>query len=89
MKRIFKTLGTPTPQDYPALVELPDYNRDLDIMCYPPLRSFADITPQIDNVGISLLSQMLTYDPLQRCSAADAMKHDYFSADNIKQMSHK
>jgi len=89
LKRIFKTLGTPTPQDYPALVELPDYNRDLDIMCYPPLRSFADITPQIDNVGISLLSQMLTYDPLQRCSAADAMKHDYFSADNIKQMSHK
>lgn len=84
LKRIFKTLGTPTPNEYPALVELPEYNRDPDIMCYPPPESLADIIPQIDQLGISLLSQMLAYDPLQRCSAADAMKHYYFNAETIK-----
>lgn len=85
LKRIFKTLGTPQPCAYPTVVELPDYNRDPDIMHYPPPPSFADVAPRIDGMGLHLLAQMLTYDPLQRCSAADAMKHDYFSADTIKQ----
>ena len=59
-------------------------------MHYPPPRSFADIAPQIDGIGLGLLAQMLAYDPLQRCSAADAMKHDYFNADTIKtQLFHK
>jgi|Transcript_6957 cyclin-dependent kinase len=78
LKRIFKTLGSPTQQAYPALVELPDYTNELDAMGYPPPSSLTDVTPHIDHAGINLLSQMLTYDPLQRCSAADAMKHEYF-----------
>lgn len=90
LKRIFKTLGTPIPQAYPSLIELPDYNRDPDIMHYPSPRSFSDVAPQINGIGLDLLAQMLKYDPLQRCSAADAMKHEYFNADTMKQqMSHK
>jgi serine/threonine protein kinase len=59
-------------------------------MHYPPPRSFSDVAPQIEGVGLDLLAQMLAYDPLQRCSAADAMKHVYFNADTMKQqMSHK
>eukprot|EP00629_Pelagomonadales_sp_RCC1024_P006980 CAMPEP_0119270012 /NCGR_PEP_ID=MMETSP1329-20130426/7172_1 /TAXON_ID=114041 /ORGANISM="Genus nov. species nov., Strain RCC1024" /LENGTH=233 /DNA_ID=CAMNT_0007270017 /DNA_START=349 /DNA_END=1049 /DNA_ORIENTATION=+ len=84
LKRIFKTLGTPTQDSYPSLVELPDYNHDLHATHYPPPVSFADIAPQIDRLGISLLSQMLAFDPLQRCSAADAIKHTYFNSDVLK-----
>jgi cyclin-dependent kinase len=81
LKRIFKTLGSPIQQSYPGLVELPDYNRDPKIMQYPPPRSFSDVVPGIDGTGRSLLEKMLAYDPLQRCSAADAMKHEYFNAN--------
>jgi len=84
LKRIFKTLGTPTQESYPTLAELPDYNHDLHATHYPPPVSFADIAPQIDRLGVSLLSQMLAFDPLQRCSAADAIKHTYFNSDVLK-----
>lgn len=84
LKRIFKTLGTPTQENYPALIELPDYSHDLHVTHYPPPVSFTDIAPQIDRLGISLLSQMLAFDPLQRCSAADAIKHAYFNSDVLK-----
>jgi len=86
LKRIFKTLGTPTQQNYPALMELPDYNHDLNVTHYPPPASFTDIAPQIDHLGIDLLSQMLAFDPLQRCSAADAIKHTYFNSDMLKHL---
>lgn len=79
LKRIFKTLGTPVQRTYPLLVELPDYNKDLDTTQYPAPRSFSSVAPQIDGIGLCLLEQMLAYDPLKRCSAADAMRHDYFS----------
>ena len=59
-------------------MELPDYNSDVDTM-FPPPTSFSRVAPQIDDIGLGLLQQMLAYDPLRRCSAADAMKHDYFS----------
>jgi serine/threonine protein kinase len=81
LKRIFKTLGSPIQQHYPGLVELPDYNRDPEIMQYSPPRSFSDVVPRIDGIGLSLLEEMLAYDPLRRCSAADAMKHEYFNAN--------
>jgi len=81
LKRIFKTLGSPTQEEYPSLVELPDYNNhDTNEKIYSPPSSFSDIAPQIDDLGISLLSKMLLYDPSRRCSAAEAMKHDYFSS---------
>ncbi len=50
-------------------------------MQYPPPRPFSDVVPRIDGTGRSLLEKMLAYDPLQRCSAADAMKHEYFNAN--------
>jgi len=53
----------------------------------PPV-SFADVAPQIDRLGISLLSQMLAFDPLQRCSAADAIKHAYFNSNVLPGPSH-
>lgn len=81
LKRIFKTLGTPTEQSYPSLIELPDYNQDPDIIRYAPPKSFSEVAPQIDGIGLHLLEQMLAYNPLKRCSAADAMKHEYFNSD--------
>jgi cyclin-dependent kinase len=81
LKRIFKTLGTPTEESYPSLIELPDYNQDPDVIRYAPPKSFSEVAPQIDGIGLHLLEQMLAYNPLKRCSAADAMKHEYFNSD--------
>ena len=50
-------------------------------MQYSPPWSFSDVVPRIDGIGLSLLEEMLAYDPLRRCSAADAMKHEYFNAN--------
>mmetsp|Transcript_2990 Transcript_2990/g.8744 ORF Transcript_2990/g.8744 Transcript_2990/m.8744 type:complete len:294 (-) Transcript_2990:304-1185(-) len=83
LKRIFRTLGTPMQESYPSLVELPDYNQDPDAMRYPPPKSFSEVAPQIDRIGLILLEQMLAYNPLKRCSAADAMKHQYFDSDAV------
>ena len=68
---------------HPTLVELPYYKHYLRVT-HPPPVSIADVAPQIDRLGISLLSQMLTFDPLQRCSATDAIKHAYFSSDVLQ-----
>ena len=46
---------------------------------YPPPRAMADVVPALDDVGIDLFANMIAYDPLRRTTAADAMKHHYFS----------
>ncbi|KAJ8598999.1 hypothetical protein CTAYLR_009465 [Chrysophaeum taylorii] len=77
LNRIFKTLGTPTPDVYPGILDLPDYKPD-QLHVYPPT-PLADKVPNLDAHGLDLLHRMLAYDPARRCSAADAMKHPYFS----------
>lgn len=37
------------------------------------------LVPTLDQDGVDLLEQMLQYDPAKRITAADAMKHPFFS----------
>mmetsp|Transcript_7523 Transcript_7523/g.22884 ORF Transcript_7523/g.22884 Transcript_7523/m.22884 type:complete len:290 (+) Transcript_7523:222-1091(+) len=76
LNRIFKTLGTPTPETYPNIVDLPDYKPSPQL--YPP-RPLTDVVANLDPEGLDLLAHMLAYDPAQRCAAADAAKHPYFA----------
>jgi len=75
--KIFRLLGTPDAREWPALTELPEWKPQLHDPAYPP-RSLATIAPNLDPLGLDLLSRMLRYDPTKRSSAADAMKHAYF-----------
>ncbi|KAG7382307.1 Cell division control protein 2 [Phytophthora pseudosyringae] len=77
LDRIFRLLGTPTVEIYPAIVDLPEYRRDFPV--YPTPESLAHLVPTLDADGVDLLEQMLQYDPAKRITAADAMVHPYFS----------
>ena len=82
LDRIFRLLGTPSPQSYPDIVNLPEYSQDLPQ--YPPPRGgVASLVPTLDPQGLNLLEQMLQYDPAQRISAQSALEHPFFSDLNV------
>eukprot|EP00128_Syssomonas_multiformis_P006224 Colp12_sorted_trinity150504_noHs@6808 len=74
--RIFKVLGTPTPETWPQITEYPDYKPNFPI--YPP-QSLQSVCPNLDPYGLDLLTRMLKYQPDQRISADEAMTHPYFA----------
>jgi len=75
LMRIFKLLGTPNPETWPGVVELPEYKADFPV--YPP-QSLAHAIPDLDASGIDLMSQMLQYDPNKRITAKAGMSHPFF-----------
>jgi cyclin-dependent kinase len=77
--KIFKTLGTPTKQEWPGMVELPDYKDNFPKYSQKDL---ARLVPRLDPAGLDLLKSMLQYDPDNRVTADQAMKHPFF--DNLK-----
>ena len=82
LDRIFRLLGTPSPQSYPDIVNLPEYSQDLPQ--YPPPRGgVASLVPTLDPQGLNLLEQMLQYDPARRISAQGALEHPFFSDLNV------
>mmetsp|Transcript_26425 Transcript_26425/g.57942 ORF Transcript_26425/g.57942 Transcript_26425/m.57942 type:complete len:309 (+) Transcript_26425:293-1219(+) len=81
LDRIFRLLGTPTPQMYPDIVNLPEFSPDLPQ--YPPPRgNIASLVPKLDPQGVNLLEQMLQYDPGRRISAQRALEHPFFAGIN-------
>jgi cyclin-dependent kinase 7 len=73
--RIFKTLGTPSKENWPGADELP-YFVEYTHMVSPDLQSiFPDATPE----SLQLLSQLLYYNPKGRSNAMHAMEHPFFT----------
>ena len=59
LERIFRKLGTPTPEIYPKIVELPDYRNDWTI--HPRPESLHHLVPKLSEAGVDLLDSMLQY----------------------------
>ena len=76
--KIFTVLGSPSKEDWPHVGELSNYVEFTetkaigwtDLACF---QSFPAST-------VDQLSKMLVMNPLKRITAAQALKHDYFSA---------
>jgi len=78
LMKIFQALGTPTESTWPGVSSLPCYRPNFpnwkgnNVDYY--VRKFED------KDGIDLLQKMLVYNPNNRISAKEAIKHPYFDA---------
>ncbi|KAI3654339.1 hypothetical protein MP228_001058 [Amoeboaphelidium protococcarum] len=78
--RIFRTLGTPTEENWQGVAQLPDYKTTFPKWQAQKLRSIIK-DENLCDLGIDLMEKMLKYDPGQRISAKQALCHAYFTAD--------
>ncbi|KAF9015314.1 kinase-like domain-containing protein [Cyathus striatus] len=77
LSMIFKLLGPPTKTTWPDYASLP-LAKTLTLPApQPPM--FRQKFPYLTTSGIDLLMSLLTYDPDQRISAEEALKHPYFT----------
>lgn len=75
---IFQVLGTPGEMNglWPGVSKLPDYR---DVFPKFPGQSLASILPTVDAEGIDLIASMLRYNPAERVSAKEALRHPWFN----------
>ncbi|KAF1808302.1 Pkinase-domain-containing protein [Eremomyces bilateralis CBS 781.70] len=76
LQKIFRLMGTPSARSWPDLPNLPEYKANFQVYATQDLRM---IIPQIDPVGLSLLTSMLQMRPDLRITAADGLKHPWFN----------
>jgi cyclin-dependent kinase len=74
LDKIFKIRGTPDPDVWTDMTELPLYEEGMPN--YEP-QNLADLVPDLDDLGLDLLDKMLQSDPDKRISAADALDHPF------------
>ncbi len=91
LTRIFRVLGVPSRDDWPGLLDLPEgRNVENNMRHLGPPKGLHTVLPRLskDPVAMDLLQKMLQYDPSERISARDAMRHPYFrelDANNVAQ----
>ncbi|CAB0044908.1 unnamed protein product [Trichogramma brassicae] len=73
---VFKELGTPNDRIWPGYSKLP-MTKKVSFSQYP-VNNIRQRFNLLTDLGIDLLNKFLTYDPEQRISAEDALKHGYF-----------
>lgn len=73
---IFAALGTPTPDTWPGLEQLPQFTKFNECAGTPLSVMFAAASPD----ALDLLGKLLTFDPAKRPTAKEALEHPYFSS---------
>ncbi|KAF2399674.1 Pkinase-domain-containing protein [Trichodelitschia bisporula] len=76
LQKIFRLMGTPSERSWPGLTQFTEYKPNWPVFATQDLRN---ILPQIDPIGIQLLTSMLQMRPDMRVSAQDALRHPWFS----------
>ncbi|OZJ06775.1 hypothetical protein BZG36_00423 [Bifiguratus adelaidae] len=74
LNKMFKAIGTPTVEEWPAMESLSGYVQ-FEKIEKVPLRTYVSAA---SGDTLDLLEKMLTYDPLKRISSRDALFHPYF-----------
>ncbi|KAI9695366.1 MAG: negative regulator of the PHO system [Bogoriella megaspora] len=75
LQKIFRLMGTPSERTWPGISQFPEYRPNFHVYATQDLRL---ILPQIDQVGLQLLQQMLQLRPEMRITAAAALQHPWF-----------
>lgn len=82
--KMFQYLGTPDIDDWPSLgIFITNSDKLQHFKGSFPKWSKTDnlrkdFVSKIEQTGVDLLEAMLTYDPVQRITAQDALQHPYF-----------
>jgi len=76
--KIFKILGRPTEEIWPGFKLLPNAPK-FDMNAIQPYSTLRQKFRYVTEAGIDLMNKLLTYDPQQRISADEALKHPYFN----------
>ncbi|GAA6027408.1 hypothetical protein JCM8097_007839 [Rhodosporidiobolus ruineniae] len=74
--KIFRLMGTPTPQSWPGLTQMPDYKTTFPRWAPTDLQQL--LGAEMDDRALDLLERMLQIDPDRRMSAKRALTHPYF-----------
>lgn len=75
LMHIFRILGTPNAQTWPAVVELPEWDENFPIY---PAKKLEKVVPGLTEQGYDILKKCLQYDPSKRITAEVALNHPYF-----------
>lgn len=73
----FQDLGTPSEKIWPGFNQLPAVKK-MKFNEYP-ISNLRGKFSTLSEIGLGLLIKFLTYDPAQRVTAEEAMKHGYFT----------
>lgn len=79
---IFDLVGPPNRDNWPDATHLPN-KQDLNIGLTSTRSLESRFTPLMGEVGVSLLSHLLTLDPKCRYNALDALDHIYFKSEPL------
>ncbi|KAK9452338.1 kinase-like domain-containing protein [Limtongia smithiae] len=79
IQRIFEYLGYPTEKTWPGYSKLPHGRTIRQPSSAKPPQPLHSHFPFLTASGVDLLSKLLSLDPSQRISAADALMHPYFT----------
>jgi len=83
LKSMFEVLGTPTEEIWPGFSRIPLINRMPNLtkrIIENNVRArFKKRSRTLTALGFDLLERLLTYDPNQRITASEALKHGFFT----------
>ena len=71
---IFRLMGTPTPDDWPGLENIPFWRQTFPDW---PARPMAALVPNMAPEGVDFVTRILRYDCKKRLSAKAALHHPY------------
>ncbi|ORY38525.1 putative cell division cycle 2 [Rhizoclosmatium globosum] len=77
LDKFFKLLGTPSEKTWPGFTQLP-HAKSFNFK-HQPFNNLKLRFPSLTANGIDLMERLLTFDPKQRITAAEALKHPYFT----------
>lgn len=75
---VVRTLGTPSTRNWPDVTNLPDYKK----IRFPESKGqrWEDLFPTLTSIDeISLVNELVVYNPIKRLTASEALNHEYFN----------
>ena len=81
---IFEVIGTPSMEDVASIGKANEYIKTLGNI--QPKKGFEERFPAADPAALDLLEKMLQFNPERRCTAEEALEHEFLSGVRRKEM---